>query len=105
MATGQVGFFTDLTGAEAGFNTNLVANELGLEMALFGNTNALNGVVNGAFNVGNLILETGEQTVNNFAAGLSVPSIVLASGTGAVGGYDGLEGFLNLMPGVGVTAS
>ncbi|ORB47611.1 hypothetical protein B4U45_07405 [Mycobacterium persicum] len=61
---GLVGFNANLIGAELALNHRLVAAEMGLERAVFGTNGALNGVLDRAFNMGNLALGTGEQLVN-----------------------------------------
>ncbi|MBY0387542.1 MAG: PE family protein [Mycobacterium pseudokansasii] len=61
---GLVGFNANLIGAELALNHRLVTGEMGLERAVFGTNGALNGVIDRAFNMGNLALGTGEQLVN-----------------------------------------
>ncbi|MEY8013731.1 hypothetical protein [Mycobacterium servetii] len=102
LAGPQANFIDDLVAAEAGFNTNLVAHELGLESALFGSTTALNGAVNRVFNAGNLVLGTGEQTVNTLLGAYPAPGVdtmLIESGTGAgvfnLGNIGGIEGIVN----------
>jgi hypothetical protein len=98
LASGQVNFLANLIPAEVGFNTNLVANELAWETSTFGTPVALNGGLNRLFNVGNLILGTGEQTVNSFLSGVQTPAIsTLLTGTagqvfngGNIGGIEGI---------------
>lgn len=102
LAGHQADFLDDLVAAEAGFNTNLVAHELGLEAALFGSTTAFNGAVNRVFNAGNLVLGTGEQSVNVLVGAFPAPGVdtlLIESGTGAgvfnLGNIGGIEGILN----------
>ena len=45
---------------------SLLNNTVGFEKAVFGTDSALNGVANRGFNVGNLILGTGERAFNVF---------------------------------------
>src|SRR6202012_3201050 len=94
----QLNLANNLIGAEAGFNQNLLAGELNLETTVFGTNSALNGVVNRVFNVGNLVLSTGEQTVNSLLAGVQAPGLLL-TGTGQqvfnAGNIGGLEGIIN----------
>lgn len=95
----QIGFNTNLVGGEFGFNNALLTNELGLEQAVFGTNSALNGVVNRSFNVGNLLLGTGEQAFNTLSgAQVAQPaffqSLLTGSGqqvfnSGAIGGLVG----------------
>ncbi|MCV7092868.1 hypothetical protein [Mycobacterium interjectum] len=98
LASGQLNFLSNLIPAEVGFNTNLVNSELAWETSTFGTNAALNGGLNRLFNVGNLILGTGEQTVNSFVGGVQVPAIgTLLTGTvaqvfngGNIGGLEGI---------------
>lgn len=102
LAAGQINFLGNLVTAETGFNTNLLSNELGWEASIFG-PNALNGALNRAFNVGNLVLLTGEQTVNSLLGGAQVPALdagafLTGGGGGAFntnGGIGGLEGIFD----------
>jgi hypothetical protein len=96
----QTGFNTGLVSNEFGLNQSLVANEMALEQSIFGTNSALNGSVNNAFNFWNMVLGTGEQTVNalvgaqvpaglNLAASLMAGSPTDVVGGGAVGGLLG----------------
>jgi PE family len=96
----QVGFNATLVNGEFGFNTSLVANEMGIEQAVFGTNNALNGAVNNLFNFSNMVLGTGEQSVNsllgahipadaNLTTSLLVGSPSQVVGAGKVGGLLG----------------
>src|SRR6185437_1297222 len=81
----EIGFEGNLVGRELAFNHALVANEVGLETQIFHTDSALNGVINRSFNVGNLLLGTGEQTFNSLV-GASVPAGFVSSlltGSGA----------------------
>ena len=88
----------NLVGAESAFNTNLLANEIGWETATFGGHSAFNGALNRAFNIGNLVLSTGEQTVNSFLGGIQAPALFL-TGSGAQvfngGNIGGIEGIFD----------
>ncbi len=56
-----------------------------MEIAIFGTESALNGALNRAFDVGNLLIGTGEKTVNNFAGAYACRSAFnrgLLTGTG-----------------------
>lgn len=102
LASGQIGFLGNLVTAETGFNTNLLGSELSWEASVFG-PNAFNGALNRIFNVGNLALLTGEQSVNSFVGGAQVPALnagaFLTGGGGGVfntnGGLGGLEGIVD----------
>ncbi|OBI85287.1 PE family protein [Mycobacterium asiaticum] len=80
----QINFNTNLVANELAFNQKLVASEVAFERQLFGTESAFNGALNRSFNVGNLLLGTGEQAVNLFF-GAPVPSNFISSlllGTG-----------------------
>ncbi|WP_082973473.1 PE family protein [Mycobacterium sp. E2327] len=101
FAQGQIGFNTTLVNGEFGLNASLVANEMGIEQAVFGSNNALNGAVNNVFNFCNMMVGTGEQTVNSLL-GAQVPANInlttsLLVGSPAVGGGEvgGLLGALD----------
>jgi hypothetical protein len=100
LASGQINFLGNLITAETGFNTNLLNNEIAWETSVFGTNSALNGGLNRLFNVGNLVLATGEQTVNSFVGGVQVPPIsTVLTGTGEEvfngGNIGGLEGIFD----------
>lgn len=94
----HIGFNTNLVANELAFNKALVTSEVALERQIFGTDSALNGVLNRSFNVGNLLVGTGEQAVNLFfgapePAGFT-SSLLLGSGAqpfngGQVGGLAG----------------
>ncbi len=81
----QINYNTNLIGGEFKFNNSLLTNEVGLEKAIFGTDSALNGTVNRAFNVGNLLIGTGEQAVNGLSGALPGPGFnsSLLTGSGA----------------------
>ncbi|OBK26600.1 hypothetical protein A5634_00260 [Mycobacterium asiaticum] len=86
----QVEFNTNLVANELAFNKALLTNEVALERQFFGTDSALNGVLNRAFNTGNLFVGTGQQAVNLFF-GAPVPanftsSLLLGSGAQAFNG-------------------
>ncbi|HWT48632.1 MAG TPA: hypothetical protein VN255_08680 [Mycobacterium sp.] len=70
--------------------------------SIFG-PNAFNGALNRLFNFGNLVVLTGEQTVNSILGGTQVPVLdagaFLTGGGGGVfntnGGVGGLEGIFD----------
>ncbi|MHA7648309.1 PE family protein [Mycobacterium sp. ML4] len=81
----QIAFNSNLVANELAFNRALVTNEVAFERQFFGTDSALNGALNRSFNVGNLLVGTGEQTLNLFT-GASVPvnfTSGLLLGTGA----------------------
>lgn len=73
IQTAQVNFNTNLVNSEMNFNHSLVANEVAWEQQVFHTDSALNGALNRGFNIGNLLLGTGEQGVNLFT-GAQVPT-------------------------------
>lgn len=95
IGTLETGFFNNLVTAETGFNNNLLANELAFETTYLG-PNALNGAVNRFFNVGNLVISTGEQTLNGLLGGAQVPPLFLTGSSlqvfngGNIGGLEGI---------------
>jgi hypothetical protein len=100
LASGQLNFLANLIPAEVGFNTNLVSNEMAWETATFGTNTAFNGGLNRLFNIPNLILGTGEQTLNSFLGGVQTPAIAtVLTGTGAQvfngGNIGGIEGIFD----------
>ncbi|GAB7143567.1 PE family protein [Mycobacterium riyadhense] len=64
VAQGLVSFNANLVSNELAFNQALVANEMALQQGVFGTNTALNGVLNRGFNLGNLVIGTGQQFVN-----------------------------------------
>lgn len=98
LETAHINFNTNLVNNELGFNRWLVTNEVGLEQRFFGTDSALNGVINRSFNVGNLLVGTGEQALNT-VVGAPVPanftsSLLAGSGAqvfngGQIGGLAG----------------
>ncbi|BBZ51451.1 PE family protein [Mycobacterium heidelbergense] len=85
LETAQLSFNSNLIGSEFGLNNSLLTHELGLEQAIFGTDSALNGTVNRGFNVGNLLLGTGEQAFNTLSgAQVAQPAFFqsLLTGTG-----------------------
>ncbi len=98
---GQLNFTTGLVNSELGLNHSLLTHEVGLEQAIFGTDSALNGSLNRGFNAGNLLLGTGEQTLNSLV-GAQVPATFwssLLTGSGAQvynsGQIGGLLGFVD----------
>lgn len=97
----EIGFNTNLVNGELGFNHALLTHEVGWEQPVFGTDSALNGALNRSFNVGNLLIGTGEQTFNSLE-GAQVPDSFTASlltGSGAqvfnggqIGGVEGVLG-------------
>jgi hypothetical protein len=77
----EVGFNTSLLNAELGFNAALVAQETGIELALFGNLG--NPVLNTFYNFWNLLLGSGESTLDSLI-GLQLPAGLL-TGSLAIG--------------------
>ena len=102
LASGQIGFLGNVVTAEANFDVNLLNSELTLEANTFG-PNAFNGALDRMFNVYNLSVLTGEQTVNSLVGGTQVPALnaglfLTGGGTGVFntnGGIGGLEGVLD----------
>ncbi|VBA53726.1 hypothetical protein LAUMK142_04261 [Mycobacterium pseudokansasii] len=98
LESAQIKFTTTLVNNELGFNHWLLTNEVGLEQRFFGTDSALNGVINRGFNVGNLLVGTGEQALNT-VVGAPVPanftsSLLTGSGAqvfngGQIGGLAG----------------
>ncbi|MCV7377473.1 hypothetical protein BST11_20730 [Mycobacterium alsense] len=70
LETSQINFNTNLIKSEFAFNNTLLTNEVGLEKAIFGTDSALNGTVNRAFNVANLLVGTGQQAFNGLTGAL-----------------------------------
>ncbi|OBK13848.1 PE family protein [Mycobacterium asiaticum] len=94
----QIGFNTNLVTNEMLFNKSLVANEVALERMFFGTDSAFNGALNRSFNVGNLLLGSGEQAVNlffgapvpaNFTSNLLLGSAAQTFNGGQIGGLVG----------------
>ncbi|KZS72452.1 hypothetical protein A4G26_05950 [Mycobacterium kansasii] len=81
----QLNFNTNLVNNELGFDRWLVTNEVGLEQPFFGADSALNGVINRGFNVGNLLVGTGEQALNTVVGALVPANFTssLLTGSGA----------------------
>jgi hypothetical protein len=83
---------------EAGFNANLLNSEMTWETATFGTNDAFNGALNRGFNVGNLFVVTGEQTVNSLLGSMQAPTVApfYAGGQcevfngGNIGGIEGI---------------
>ena len=93
----QVHFIHDLVAAETGFNKSLLCSEMTWEASTCG-PNAFGGALDRVFNVGNLTLATGEQTVNSLLGAEQAPGLFLAGGCGQVfngGNIGGLEGILD----------
>ncbi len=98
IETAQINFNTSLVTNQMALNHNLVTNEVAWEQQVFQTDSALNGALNRAFNVGNLLLGTGEQAFNLFS-GPQVPTtftsgLLLGSGSqtfngGQIGGLLG----------------
>ncbi|VBA41517.1 PE-PGRS family protein PE_PGRS18 [Mycobacterium attenuatum] len=85
LETSHLNFNSTLVNNELGFNHWLLTNEVGLEQRFFGTDSALNGVINRGFNVGNLLVGTGEQALNT-VVGAQVPANFISSlltGSGA----------------------
>ncbi len=94
----QISFNTSLVNNELAFNHALVTNEVALEKLIFGTDSALNGALNRGFNAGNLLLGTGEQTINtllgapvptNFTSSLLQGSSAQVFNDGQIGGLLG----------------
>ncbi|OBG27883.1 hypothetical protein A5764_02695 [Mycobacterium sp. 852002-51057_SCH5723018] len=103
-AAPQVYFIDDLVAKEIAFNANLLSGELGLEQTLFGSTNALNGAVNSAFNIPNVMLATGEEGVNTLLGAFPAPLVgtaLIGGATGSFGTVGGLEGVFDQTLSVG----
>ncbi|OBK49953.1 PPE family protein [Mycobacterium kubicae] len=83
LEAAQVAFNTNLTHNELAFNQSLVGNEVGFERAIFGTDSALNGAVNRGFNIGNLLVGSGEQAVNTFFGAQVPPTSSLLLGSAA----------------------
>jgi hypothetical protein len=102
LASGQLGLLGNLVTAETDLNANMLSNELTLEANTFG-PNAFNGALDRFFNVDNLVVLTGEQTVNSFLGGTQVPALnaglfLTGGGNGVFntnGGIGGLEGIFD----------
>jgi hypothetical protein len=97
LEAAQLNFNSNLVNSELAFNKALVTNEVGLEKLIFGgNASALNGALNRTFNAGNLLVGTGEQTLNTVVGATTVPAnfnstLLLGSAaqvfnSGAIGG-------------------
>jgi hypothetical protein len=101
LASGQIGFLSNLVTAETNLNANILSSELTSEANTFG-PNAFNGALDRVFNAYNLTLLTGE-TVNSFLGGTQVPALnasafLAGGGTGVFntnGGIGGLEGIFD----------
>lgn len=78
----QIAFGSNLAANELAFNHALLTNEIGLERSIFGTNSALNGVINRSFNVGNLLVGTGEQGFNALV-GVQVPGLTSSLLTGS----------------------
>jgi hypothetical protein len=99
---GQQRFLGNLVTAETNLNTNILSSELTWEANNFG-PNAFNGALDRFFNVDNLVVLTGEQTVNSFLGGTQVPALnagvfLTGGGSGVIntnGGIGGLEGIFD----------
>lgn len=78
LETAQIGFNTQLVNDELNFNHNLLTHEVASEQSVFGTDSALNGVINRSYNVGNLLIGTGEQAVNTIV-GAAAPASFTAS--------------------------
>ncbi|MBX9639271.1 MAG: PE family protein [Mycobacteriaceae bacterium] len=98
IETAQINFNTSLVNSEMSFNHNLVTNEVLWEQQVFHTDSALNGVLNRSFNVGNLLVGTGEQALNlftgaqvptNFTSGLLLGSAAQTFNGGQIGGLLG----------------
>lgn len=116
----HLGFNSNLLANEVAFNNALVTNEVAFERQIFGTDSALNGILNRSFNVGNLLVGTGEQGLNLFF-GVQEPlgftqTLLLGSGAqpfngGAIGGLAGAfyqsltipANVLGLAPTAGIT--
>lgn len=94
----QISFNTSLVNNELAFNHALVTNEVAFEKLIFGTDSALNGALNRGFNAGNLLLGTGEQTINtllgapvptNFTSSLLLGSSAQVFNDGQIGGLLG----------------
>lgn len=85
LEAAQLNYNANLVTSELTFNHSLLTNEVGLEKAIFGTDSALNGTVNRAFNVGNLLIGTGQQAVNGLSGALPGPGFnsSLLTGSGA----------------------
>ncbi|OBJ67810.1 hypothetical protein [Mycobacterium sp. 1274756.6] len=106
------GFNADLFAGQIAFNSNLVDRyaggfgaEIQLEKLLFGSNNALNGVINRLYNVFNMGLGAGQNSLNGVLGTSVDPSEVTASllagfdpnggnvfNTGQIGGLEGMFG-------------
>lgn len=86
LSVAETGFNEFLLSTQTSFNTGLVAHELALEELIFGTDSALNGTINRLFNVGNMFVDTFENTFNGFLFGAN-PDItsVLTVGMNALG--------------------
>lgn len=73
IETDQINFNTNLVASQLNFNQNLVANEIAWEQGFFHTDSALSGALNRRFDIGNLLLGSGERAVNLFT-GPQVPT-------------------------------
>jgi hypothetical protein len=97
IGNAELGLFNNLVGAETTFNTSLLANEVALGASVSG-PGPFNGALNRAFNIGNLVVATGEQTVNSFLGGTQGTALFLTGGPSVVfdgGNIGGIEGAFN----------
>ena len=100
LETAQLAYNTGLIGHEMGFNDALLTHEIALENSIFGTDSALNGTLNRSFNAVNLLIGTGEQTLNNFSGAYAPQpafnqSLLTGSGaqtfnSGEIGGLTGV---------------
>ncbi len=73
VETAQINYNTGLVSKEFSFNNALLANERAFELKYF-EPSAFNGALNRSYNAFNLLVGTGEQTVNNLS-GAFVPQL------------------------------
>jgi hypothetical protein len=100
LASGQLNFLSSVIPAQVAFNTNLVNSEMAWETATFGTNTAFNGGLDRLFNIPNLFVLTGEQTLNSFLGGVQFPAVgTVLTGTGAQvfngGNIGGIEGIFD----------
>ncbi len=74
VEAGQIAYNQGLVSREVNFNNSLVDREVALEVRIFGNDSAINGVINRAYNVGNLLLVNTPEEILNGLSGALVPS-------------------------------
>ncbi|MDD4868096.1 MAG: PE family protein [Mycobacterium sp.] len=101
LGTAQLQFVSNLGAMETAFDAHLLTSEEAWETSTFGVDNAFNGALDRLFNVANLSVLTGQQSVNSLLGGASTPALDAArfltgsstqvfDGSHALGGVEGI---------------